>query len=63
MTGDICMNWEEILDKLNNNFQGIDNFQEERKGIKKSLKRFLSISPEELANAFNILNQIRKDLE
>jgi glycerol-3-phosphate cytidylyltransferase len=32
-------------------------------GIKKSLKSFLSISPEELANAFNILNQIRKDLE
>jgi glycerol-3-phosphate cytidylyltransferase len=32
-------------------------------GIKQSLKSFLSISPEELANAFNILNQIRKDLE
>jgi CDP-glycerol glycerophosphotransferase (TagB/SpsB family) len=29
--GDICMNWDEILDKINNTLQGTDNFQKERK--------------------------------
>jgi glycerol-3-phosphate cytidylyltransferase len=32
-------------------------------GIKASLKSFLSITPEEMASAFAILNQIRRDLE
>ena len=31
--------------------------------IKTSLKKFLSITPEQLSQAFNILDQIRKDLE
>jgi glycerol-3-phosphate cytidylyltransferase len=31
--------------------------------IKQSLKTILSISPQEFESAFNILNQIRKDLE